>query len=904
MIPDGTGFWAGELDGLVGCDPLLSAVRELIDSGDRTVVVTGLPGSGKTSVLTVATRALAAEGRLVIRATGYESDRELAFGVLVDVLAHAPEGAEVLGQVLPDPDRPRAVDPLLLRLRVLSWLERLGESRPVVLVADDLQWFDDSTLSVLGFVANRLADSDVSLLAATRDEVPPPPLRHHPQLAIPALAEADARVLLRRAGLANAPAWVIERAAGNPLALLELGRAVAAGVPDAPPSTVEVAFRGQVAALPEATRRALLLAAAGEGDLTVLGRTTDPAQLLEALAPAEEADLATVVDRVVRFRHPLVAAAVYGTATTSDRLAAHSALAAAYDGDDAERAAWHRSEATLTADEDVARALVLASSLAIQRGASSEGARMMARASQLSPARSDREERLLAAVQINANAGNFDWVIATGGRLQHDAQDPVVRARAAHATAYALAQTERSGAARRALVGALEQLIDIDPELGWNTLTTLAVLVYRTGSDRNELSRWLEVYEAVTDPAEPTDYPALRPAARAWIRMQIDPLSNAEEILDLVCHAPVPEYPPGLVASHEMLLGAAAWVLDQPGVARERLERAVDLMRDADAFGEMAGALIALALVQIQSGDYDAADQSGRLAIDIAESRNQRYGQSDGQEIRARVAALRGDTARARELSTRVLQELPLGEATAIELSVAVTMSWVRLADGDARGAWNEVRVLFDDDGGPTHPHLSYQALGHYAASAARAGELEHLAAVIAAAERRMPRPRAFHRLQLARARALVGGDDAEPWHLRAIRTRGAAQWPLELAHARLEWGAWLRRRHRLAEARDQLQQALSLLERLGARVSAELAASELRAAGVAVHDPEQSAWSSLTPQEREVVRLAATGLTNQEIAAALFLSPRTVSTHLYNAFPKLGVSSRGQLRDVAPEPG
>jgi DNA-binding CsgD family transcriptional regulator len=901
MSPNGTGLWAGELDGLVGRDAVLAALRDLLHERGRTVVVTGLAGAGKTSVLAVAARALSAEGRLVLPASGYESDRDLAFGVLVDLLSSAPDAERVLGQVLADPDRATAIDPLLLRLDVLAWLQRLSATRPVVLLADDLQWWDDSTLSVLGFVSNRLRGSNISLLAATRDDVPPPPLRHCAQVPLPPLTDVEARVLLRRAGLATRAPWVLERAAGNPLALLELGRAAAGTREGVPPSSVETSFREQVAELPGAARWALLLAAAGDGNLTVLGRTMDPARLVDALAPAEAAGLATIAGRAVRFRHPLVAAAVYALASTTDRLAAHAALSAAY-ADDPARAAWHRAEATVAADEEVAAALVAASELAARRGASAEAARLLARAAELSPDRTDREQRLLGAVQTSVNAGNFEWVIETGGRLQLEAGDPSIQILAAQATAYALAQTQRSGAARRALVRVLEKLVDVDPLSGWSSLTTLAALTYRCGWDRAEVARWLAAYDAATSAAGPDSFPAMVPAARAWVRMQIDPLSNPEDVLDLVRHAPVPAYPGFLRGSHEMLLGAAAWLLDEPATALERLGRALDIMRDADTPGEMVQTVIALALVQLQTGDYEGADEASRLIIDMSESRNQYNALSDGYDLQARVAGLRGDTSRARDLCGRILQELPVGEALAVELSVGITMSWVLLAENDVGAAWTEVRPLFDDDGEPAHPHLSYQQLGHYAASAARAGELEQLARVVEVADQRLRRPRPYHRLQLARARALLTGDDAERWHAAAVAEQRAADWPFELANARLEYGAWLRRRHRPTEARAQLQPALDVFDRLGTRAWAELARAELRATGVATQEPEPSAWSHLTAQEREVVRLAALGRTNPEIAAALYLSPRTVSTHLYNAFPKLGVTSRAQLRDVVPD--
>ncbi|WP_275742561.1 LuxR C-terminal-related transcriptional regulator [Nocardioides sp. YIM 152315] len=604
---------------------------------------------------------------------------------------------------------------------------------------------------------------------------------------------------------------------------------------------------------------------------------------------------------VVRFRHPLVRAAATSRASAAARRAAHTQLAAAYD-DDPERQARHRAEATVVPDEDVAGALALASELALRRGASAEATRLMVRASELSVDRVSREERVLHAVQIGSVSGSFEWAAETGTRLRLESEDPSIRLRAAHVAAYALAQTDRSGAARRALVEVLEQLKDTDPFWGWSSLTTLAVLSYRAGWDPGEVAEWLEVYERAMDGSE-SAFPAIVPAARAWIRLQIDPTSRPADVLELVREAPVPDYPAEVTGTHEMLLGAAAWLLDEPAVALERLSRSLEIKRRADQPGEMTQTLIALALVQFAVGDYDAVEQAGRLVQDIAEARNQSYAVVDGYELQARVAGIRGDAERARELCDRVLLEIPAGEALALEVTVRVTMSWLRLAEHDVQGAWREVSWIFHEDGEPRHPHICYRELGTYASAALRAGAVEHLGRVLEVARRRLPDPRPYHRLQLARARALAAGEDAEPWHLEAVHDPDAARWPFELANAQLEYGAWLRRRHRPTDARAQLQPALETFSRLATRVWAELARAELRAAGVATAVAEPSAWAGLTGQERQVVRLAATGMTNPEIAAALYLSPRTVSTHLYHAFPKLGVTARAQLRDVVPEP-
>ena len=243
------------------------------------------------------------------------------------------------------------------------------------------------------------------------------------------------------------------------------------------------------------------------------------------------------------------------------------------------------------------------------------------------------------------------------------------------------------------------------------------------------------------------------------------------------------------------------------------------------------------------------------------------------------------------------------GEWAALTCDLIRTRALAAVSIGDHALAYAQLRTLFHDDGTPLHWRTSLLMLGDIAAAAARTGRADEVAPAIEWARGHVgdhPSPRVS--MAIARAVANVSGQEAGPSFEAAIATTGGDTWPFELANARLEYGVWLRRQRRPTDARDQLQAALTTFERLGAPAWARMARAELRAAGVTTGPPRASSWSTLTTQERQVVRLAATGLSNREIGEALFLSPRTVGTHLHHAFPKLGVTTRGRLRDVVDD--
>lgn len=894
---------------LVGRDAQLVDIDRALRSGARTVVLQGIAGAGKTALLDTVRQRSESEGWQVVALQGRRSEERIAFAGLVDLLQspglrgtdHVAQAADRLVRRLlarEDAEHPGAAA-LSLRLEVLAWLQSAAGPAPVLVLVDDVQWVDASSWSVLAFVAHRLADGRVSLAAAVRAGAAVAGISDHHVVPVPPLGLEDALELLRRRGAPLDPVermQVVRRAAGNPLALLELSQHARSGMP----ASVQAAFADELPLLPPSTRDLLLLAAAGGDSLAVLARASASADLVEDLEPAERAGLVRVHDGQLVFRHPLVRSAVYEAATTAERLVAHERLAEAH-ADHPERHVWHRAAATVAPDEDVALALAEAAALSRRRGAHSEAAEAMLRAAELTPLRTDRERRMLDALSYRLPTGQVAAVAAMAERIRRESSDPAIKALAGQSLAYALAQSMRQVDAQATLERALDELLSIDPDAGWSSLTTLASLTYQTCRNVEIAALWLERYDEKAE-VPPAPYDRLMRAARAWVRVAISPLSRPRDLIELVRDTPPADgvLTDDLVAPEEMLLGAAAWLLNEHDVALRRLGKAAGLMRRGFGSSMLVQTEMALGQAHFDVGAYDAAEASARAMIDIADAEALAYYRAVGRELLARVRAVRGDTAWARRSAEELLESLDVGECVSLETNLRVTLAYVHFSDHDDVGCYEQLRSLFDRDGDPIHPHVSYRALGDLASAAVRTGQVEAVRPVLARAEQRLSdTPSSRQTMILCRAKALLDESSTEALFERATRDPGAARWPLEWANAHLEHGIWLRRQHRTPEARQRLRHAHEVFRRIGADAWAATAAAELRAAGVGTSGPTSSGWSSLTAQERQVVELAATGLTNKEIAGTLFLSPRTVSAHLYHAFPKLGVTSRSQLRDV-----
>jgi DNA-binding CsgD family transcriptional regulator len=318
--------------------------------------------------------------------------------------------------------------------------------------------------------------------------------------------------------------------------------------------------------------------------------------------------------------------------------------------------------------------------------------------------------------------------------------------------------------------------------------------------------------------------------------------------------------------------------------------------------GTSGGSLTVLGWAYIDTGRWDEALEAAAEAADLAEANQMDMVAASADVITATVLALRADSAAARRHAARALAAVDPAECGLVAARARRALGVAALADGSYLQAFTQLRGLFSEDGTPLHNYASYLGVADLAAAAVRADRrmegqdvleraLGHLGGTVS------PRLEQL----IARARGILAGPGGAEAHFgKALCDPAGDQWPFERAQLRLDYAEWLRRRRRINEAKPVLAQALGTFRRLGARSWVQRAEAELRACGVAVAGaPERDALGELTPQQRQIVRLASDGLTNREIGDRLFLSPRTVSSHLYRSFPKLGVADRHQLRDV-----
>jgi len=881
-------------------DQLLDAIRA---GESRVLVVRGEPGVGKSALLEYLSAQ--AMGCRVARAAGVQSEMELAFAGLQQLCAPMLDHVERL----PAPQRDAlrtafgltggaAPDRFLVGLAVLGLLSEVADEQPLVCLVDDAQWLDRASLQALVFVARRLFAESVALVFAAR-QGEEGLLTALPELVVEGLGDADARALLD-----SAVPWrmddrvrdrIVAETRGNPLALLELPRGLTPselaggfGLPAvrALPDRIEDSFQRRLAGLPADTRQLLLLAAAEPvGDPLLLWRAAERLGIgVQATDAAASAGLLALGARV-SFRHPLVRSAIYGGASPQQRREVHRALADATDPElDPDRRAWHRAQATVGPDDDVASALELSAGRAQARGGLAASAAFLERSAALTLDPGRRTRRLLAAAHAKAQAGAFDAGLQLLAAAETGPLDESQRARVDLLRGQIAFASSSDGDASPLLLKAAKRLEHLDIELARATyLEALSAAVYAgrflTGSGLREAAEAARAAPAPLRTPSATDllldglallltegYAAAAPTLkRAMTAFCSETISEKEALrwLWLACPTAV------------RLWDDEAWeVLSLRHVA---------LAREAGALGVLPIALNQRAGLHLHGGDFGAAAALIDEAAAITEATGSRlpsYGP-------LALAAFRGrDVTRPGEgVGPTFLQW-----ATAVVYNgngrYADALAAAQLAAADSLelvfATWATTEVI--------------EAATRSGVAEQGAGALERLSETTRASGSDWALG-----VEACTRALLSDGETAEGLYREALDRLGRTRIRMALARAHLLYGEWLRRARRRTDARDQLRTAHEMLVTMGADGFAERAGRELLATGERARQRVVETSSELTAQEAQVARLARDGLANAEIGARLFISPRTVQYHLGKVFTKLGIESRTQLDRVLP---
>ncbi|MFI9328463.1 ATP-binding protein [Kitasatospora sp. NPDC052868] len=887
------------------------------------LLVHGEAGIGKTALLDHA--AARAEGVRVLRVEGIESEMELAFGGLHQLFLPVLD----LVDTLPEPQAAaiRAVfgltgdgvrDRFTVGLAVLTLLSEAAADGPLLCLVDDAQWLDQPSVDMLTFAARRLRAEGVVMLFAVRDGAPGAAVKGLPRLLVEGLDQTAAAELLP--GLPPYVAdRVIEEACGNPLALIELsaaltpaqraGRLGQLALPEAAaglPSRIRDGFLEQIRRLPEAAQAVLLVAAADDtGELAVVLRAAEPlGGAVEDLEPAERSGFVLLSGATVRFRHPLVRYAAYQGAPLARRIAAHRALAQALGAaGQVHRRAWHLAAASTGPDEQVAEELERVAEWAGSRQAMASASAAYERAAQLTADPQQRARRLVRAARRAADAGQDERCAVLADQVPLPLEDPGVAANFARARAVVELGYRRPETAARILVDSAD-LTGADRPDTMASLLADAVHAAFSAGDATLIAEVASRAPELPVLAVPArlfggDVPGAPDAPNVPGAPDAPNVPGAPDIpgaLDALRALVDSTQDPACDVMDRLMTGIYCQLTGDHAAAREVAAGAVAHCREQGISGWLPTTLHLLAQTELALGRHDEAFAHATEGLQLAEYYDLAHRAAHLRTALAVLAGVRGEEEQVRALAGEALEYTRprgVGRGTTDALWA---QGLLELGLGRAEAALEPLESARREAG---HPLLSLPLLPDLVEAAGRAGRPERAvepARLLGEWAAALGRP-ALSALA-RRCQALTGPDRAAEEYFTAALALHEGGSDYDRARTALLYGEWLRRLRRQIDARDQLRAALEAFERLGARPWAARARAELGAAGgeTGLTTRQDGPISLLSPQEREVVRLAAAGASNREIAAQLFLSPRTVGHHLYRAFPKLGVGSRTEL--------
>jgi DNA-binding CsgD family transcriptional regulator len=907
-LPPG-GTLLGRRREILALEELLEGAR---DGAGGVLVVHGEGGVGKTALFE---RAVEGAGAFqTVRTAGVEAEMELPFAAVqqlcspfLDPMARLPKPQnEALGIAL-GLRSGSPPDPFLIGLALLGLFAEVAEEQALICVVDDAQWLDSASARTLAFVARRLLAEKIAMVFATRE--PGGRLAGLPELRVGPLDRRDSRALLEAVLPAPLDERVLERIVvetrGNPLALLEMPRGLTAaqlaggfGLPRALPVSagIEESFTRRLARLPEGARRLALVAAADPvGDSALVGRAAASLGIEEPAANTLESENVLAFTPRVAFRHPLVRSAVYRAAAPEELREVHAALAQATDPDlDPDRRAWHRAQAAVTPDEDVAAELEHSASRAQERGGLAAAAAFLERSVELTPEPSRRAQRALAAAQTKFQAGALDQArdLLESAEAITPADD-LVRAKS-HLLRAQIAFTSMQGAdPAQLLLAAARELEERDPALA--RATYLEALTATSVAGR--LARGGGFAEVSN------------------VALAGPPMPAAPRPSDLLLRGLAVRFTEGYAAGAPLLKEAVKAFRDEPELPQEEAQwlwfvcwialflwddeswmalstRQLDLARRTGDLSALPYLLANRSAVYAFLGDMKTA---ARLEEELAVTA-EATGIDPAPLGRLTLAALRGREVEFSELAGSTSRNAEArGEGVALTIAEFLT--------GALNNGLGRYEVAFDATHSAVQVHEEGQAiwaLTELIEASVRTDRLEHARSAFPLVEETTTAAGTDWALGIeARMRALISeGDEAEQHYEEAIERLARTSIRVQLARTHLLYGEWLRRRRRRRDAREQLRTAHEFFKEFEMTGFAERARLELEATGENARRRSVSTADELTPQETQVARLAAEGVTNREIATRLFISTSTVEYHLRKAFRKLDVKSRTQLAD------
>ena len=901
--------------GFVGRERELRAVAALFRGvGERgaALLLRGGVGVGKSALLAVASERAEAAGMSVLTVLGARPEARVPFAGLHQLLKPLLDRAESLARPQRDAlletfgmDPAVRPDRFLVALAALELLAEQARKAPLLVAVDNAHWLDPPSAEVFGFLARRLTSEPVVLLVAVRDGFETTFGEFGlPELHVHALNDQSSRALLESrfpALSAELGTQVLMAAAGNPLALVELAGAsgshqpVGFGVPILLPITarLEQAFVESFQQLPAPTRQLLLIAS--------VDRESSPNEVLSAAAlqpedgPAGLDDLAPAVasglvkhDAThISFHHPMLAAAIYQTATTAQRHRAHRALASALI-DHPQRRAWHRAASATSPDEEVAAELERAWAGATSLGTTDVTLAALERAADLTPDTSRRCRRLLGAAELAVELGHLDWASKLIASIDPAGCETPDRTRIGLVRSLIEPGLAASGKAVDSLVEVATRAASVgEIERALRLLQAAATHSWWSDPDRG-------ICCAVAAAVHRVPAPDSEPLVLS-ILATCDPGGLGETLGDIASDTAPDACDPHTAYS----LGTALHTTGAFEDSTVFLTAAAAGLRQQGRRWLLPQALAQRSWNAISTGNWDVATAAAEEATTLARDTRQPMWEAAAKTALSMIAGIRGDDACAESLLREAESiALPLG-ARAVLADIQLARAFVALGRARYDEAFHHLERTFQPHDPAHHPVRSFWRIGEYAEASLRAGQVDHardqLARLEGASELASSTP---VQVGLLYARPLLADEESAEAQFQVALAANLTRWPLYRARLLLEYGTWLRHRRKIAAARTPLRTARDAFDALGALPWAERARRELRASRETQHG-QPEAWFQLTQQEQQIAQLAAQGLSNREIAERLYMSHRTVGCHLYRIFPKLGISSRTQLSAV-----